>query len=173
MGKYTEQFKLTAITTYLDGSNGFRRVARYFGIDFSLLRRWVASYQAGKNVQSGSHGQRYTSDFKQQVLSYMHEHRLSLRQTAAHFGLGQSSQIGIWQRQYYSGSLVAPTVIKQRKPITVPKKIKPAKPTDTDDAQKSRDQLMAELEYLRMENAVLKELKALREEKERTSGKKS
>ncbi|MFT2162076.1 hypothetical protein, partial [Pseudomonas putida] len=24
MGKYTEQFKLTAITAYLDGSNGFR-----------------------------------------------------------------------------------------------------------------------------------------------------
>jgi len=32
---------------------------------------------------------------------------------------------------------------------------------------------MAELEYLRMENAVLKELKALREEKERIPAKKS
>ncbi|HEK1009889.1 TPA: transposase, partial [Pseudomonas putida] len=46
MGKYTEQFKLTAISAYLDGSNGFRKVAKHFGIDFSLLRRWVASYQA-------------------------------------------------------------------------------------------------------------------------------
>ncbi|WP_232244498.1 hypothetical protein, partial [Pseudomonas putida] len=26
MAKYTEQFKLTAITAYLDGSNGFRTV---------------------------------------------------------------------------------------------------------------------------------------------------
>ncbi|HBK50334.1 MAG TPA: hypothetical protein DDZ74_13755 [Pseudomonas sp.] len=103
----------------------------------------------------------------------MHEHRLSLRQTAAHFGLGQSSQIGIWQRQYYSGSPAPSTAIKPRKPIDVSKKIKPVKPTDTSDDQKSRDQLMAELEYLRMENAVLKELKALREEKERTRGKKS
>ncbi|WP_343599029.1 hypothetical protein, partial [Pseudomonas sp.] len=25
MGKYTEQFKLTAITAYLDGNNGFRK----------------------------------------------------------------------------------------------------------------------------------------------------
>ncbi|PKF24248.1 helix-turn-helix domain-containing protein, partial [Pseudomonas hunanensis] len=102
MGKYTEQFKLTAITAYLDGSNGFRKVAQHLGIDFSLLRRWVARYQANNGIGPGSHGRRYSSDFKQQVLSYMHEHRLSLRQTAAHFGLGQSSQIGIWQRQYYS-----------------------------------------------------------------------
>ena len=170
MGKYTEQFKLTAISAYLDGSNGFRKVAKHFGIDFSLLRRWVASYQANNGAVSGSHGQRYTSDFKQQVLSYMREYRLSLRQTAAHFGLGQSSRIGIWQRQYYSGSPAPSAAIK---PINMPKKIKPAKPTDTNDDQKSRDQLMAELEFLRMENAVLKELKALREEKERIRGKKS
>ncbi|MHB0780479.1 IS3 family transposase [Pseudomonas putida] len=162
MGKYTEQFKLTAITAYLDGSNGFRKVAQHLGIDFSLLRRWVASYQANNGIGPGSHGRRYTSDFKQQVLSYMHEHRLSLRQTAAHFGLGQSSQIGIWQRQYYSGSPAPSTAIKPRKPIDVSKKIKPAKPTDTNDDQKSRDQLMAELEYLRMENAVLKELGSAR-----------
>ncbi|MFJ2523029.1 transposase, partial [Pseudomonas capeferrum] len=43
MGKYTEQFKLTAISAYLDGSDGFRKVAQRFGIDVSLLRRWVSS----------------------------------------------------------------------------------------------------------------------------------
>ncbi|KEY87340.1 transposase [Pseudomonas capeferrum] len=172
MGKYTEQFKLTAISAYLDGSDGFRKVAQRFGIDVSLLRRWASSYQSKSSLSPRSHGQRYDDDFKRQVLSHMHEHRLSLRQTAAHFGLGQSSQIGNWQRQYYSGSPVAP-VIRQKKPIKVLKKIKPAKPTDTDDSQKPRDQLMAELEYLRMENAVLKELKALREEKERIPAKKS
>ncbi len=54
----------------------------------------------------------------------------------------------------------------------MPKKVKPIKPTDTNDAEKSREQLLGELEYMRMENAVLKELKALREEKERTRTKK-
>lgn len=173
MGKYTEQLKLTAVVAYLDGNDGFRKVARHFGIDFSLLRRWVASYQAESSTGRRSHGQRYSEAFKREVLKYMHEHRLSLRQTAAHFDLGQSSQIGIWQRRYYSGSPAVPTASKPKKPNQVPKKIKPAKPTDTDDAQKPREQLMAELEYLRMENAVLKELKAMREEKERTQTKKS
>ncbi|WEK28789.1 MAG: IS3 family transposase [Candidatus Pseudomonas phytovorans] len=171
MGKYTEQFKLTAVSAYLDGNNGFRKVAQHFDVDFSLLRRWVSSHQSESSLSSRSHGRRYDDDFKRQVLSYMHEHRLSMRQTAAHFGLGQSSQIGSWQRQYYSGDPIAP-VDRQKKPIKVPKKIKPAKPTNTDDSQKPRDQLMAELEYLRMENAVLKELKALREEKGTNVGEK-
>ncbi|PYG76088.1 transposase, partial [Pseudomonas sp. RV120224-01c] len=96
MGKYSEQFKLTAITAYLEGSNGFRKVARHLGIDFSLLRRWVASYRSTASLSPRPHGQRYTEDFKRQVLKHMLEHRLSLRQTAAHFDLGQSSQIGIW-----------------------------------------------------------------------------
>nr|WP_230393082.1 IS3 family transposase [Pseudomonas guariconensis] len=172
MSKYTEQFKLCAISAYLQGSNGLRKVARYFGLDVSLLRRWVASYQANSSLSPRPHGLRYSSDFKRHVVMHMHEHRLSLRQTAAHFGLGQSSQIGIWQRQYYSGSPVATTATQQRKATNVTKRIKPAKPTDTNDATKSREQLMAELEYLRMENAVLKERKALPRGRRATTGEK-
>jgi transposase len=171
MSKYTEQFKLDAITAYLEGTNGFRKVAQHFGIDFSLLRRWVASFRAHSSASPLPRSQRYSSDFKRKVVRYMRDHRLSLRQTAAHFGLGQSSQIGIWEHQYYSGVVEAPVVIK-RKPADVTKKVKPVKPTDLDDALKPREQLMAELEYLRMENAVLKELKALEQEKERRRAKK-
>jgi len=60
MGKYTEQFKLKAIAAYLDGSHGFRTVARHFGIDFSLLRRWVASHQADASIGQRPHGRRYS-----------------------------------------------------------------------------------------------------------------
>jgi transposase len=45
-------------------------------------------------------------------------------------------------------------------------------PEDKDDALKPREQLMAELEYLRMENAYLKELEALQEQKRRRQPKK-
>jgi transposase len=167
MSKYTEHFKLTAIRAYLEGTDGFRKVAQRFSIDFSLLRRWVASYRTHSSISPLPH-KRYSIDFKRQVVHYMRENSLSLRQTAAYFGLGQSSQIGIWAHQYYSGS----PVVQRKKPAAVSKRIKPLKPTDTDDAQKSREQLMAELEYMRMENAVLKELKALEEEKERRRAKK-
>lgn len=172
MSKYTEHFKLTAITAYLEGRSGFRKVAQRFGIDFSLLRRWVAIYQTHASTSLRSTGQRYSTAFKLNVLAHMHEHHLSLRQTAAYFGLGQSSQIGIWERQYYSDRPTAAITIERRMPVKVPKKITPVEPTDTDDALKSREQLMSELEYLRMENAYLKELKALREEEKRRQAKK-
>ena len=171
MSKYTEHFKLTAISTYLEGADGFRKVAQHLGIDFSLLRRWVTTYRTHASIKPLPHSQRYSADFKRTVVQYMRQHQLSLRQTAAHFGLGQSSRIGIWEHRYYSGTLAVPSV-ERKKPTAVSKKIKPLKPTDTNDAVKPREQLMAELEYLRMENAVLKELKALEEEKERRQAKK-
>lgn len=171
MSKYTERFKLTAISTYLEGTDGFRKVAQRLGIDFSLLRRWVTTYGIHGSIGPLPHSQRYSADFKRTVVQYMRQHQLSLRQTAAHFGLGQSSRIGIWEHRYYSGTPSVPSV-QRKKPAVVSKKIKPLKPTDTNDAVKPREQLMAELEYLRMENAVLKELKALEEEKERRQAKK-
>ncbi|RMQ69874.1 hypothetical protein ALQ00_200016 [Pseudomonas syringae pv. tomato] len=49
----------------------------------------------------------------------------------------------------------------------MPKKPYPTAPVIDDDTQKTRDQLMAELEYLRMENAYLKKLEELKEQQRR------
>ncbi|MBA6100424.1 transposase, partial [Pseudomonas juntendi] len=45
MSKYSDQFKLTAVHAYLEGGEGFRKVAQRLAVDFSLLRRWVSSFQ--------------------------------------------------------------------------------------------------------------------------------
>ncbi|MBX8562115.1 transposase, partial [Pseudomonas cichorii] len=83
MSKYTESFKLTAITAYLRGPDGLRTVARRFNIDVSLLRRWVAHYQARSSLKPRSTGRRYSVAFKRQVVDYRREHQLSQRQAAA------------------------------------------------------------------------------------------
>ncbi|PPS47711.1 transposase, partial [Pseudomonas syringae] len=54
-----------------------------------------------------------------------------------------------------------------RKPAAMPKKPYPTEPVTADDTHKTRDQLMAELEYLRMENAYLKKLEELKEQQRR------
>jgi len=172
MSKYTEQFRLTAIKAYLEGNKGFRTIAQRFDIDFSLLRRWVLSYQAHGSTCLRKRGQRYSAVFKREVVEHKRKHHLSLRQVAAHFGLGQSSQVGIWERQYYSDGIEALTIAKKRKPAAMSKKPKPAVPEAKDDTLKSHEQLLAELEYLRMENAYLKELEALQEQKRRRQPKK-
>ena len=172
MSKYTEQFKLNAIKAYLDGTKGLRTIARRFNIDVSLLRRWVSSYKLHRLTCLRKRGQRYSASFKREVVEYKRSHHLSLRQVAAHFGLGQSSQVGNWERQYYSGDLEPSTIANRRIPAVMTKKPKPAVPEAKDDALKPREQLLAELEYLRMENAYLKELEALQEQKKRRQTKK-
>lgn len=45
MAKYDEQFKLDVVRRYLSEQQSYAEVAREVGVDYSLLRRWVAVYQ--------------------------------------------------------------------------------------------------------------------------------
>jgi transposase-like protein len=53
MGKYSKQFKLSAITVFLERGKGFRHIAAQFQMAPTLLRRWVAAYAL--------HGEAYLS----------------------------------------------------------------------------------------------------------------
>jgi len=164
MGKYSTQFKTTAIKTYIDGSEGFRKVAQRYFVDTSLLRRWVAVYLARGAAGLRPQGHHYSVAFKLSVIQCMQKEHLSQREVAARFGLGQSSQVGIWARRYYSGGLDALSAPKKRKAAAMPDKTRlPNESQPADDDLKSREQLKAELEYLRMENAYLKKLEEIRE----------
>lgn len=159
MAKYSVQFKATAINAYLNGDDGFRKIARRYSIDCSLLRRWVAAHQVCGTASPRPEGHYFSSAFKLSVVQCLLKEGLSHRQAAARFGLGQSSQVGIWEHQYYSGGLAHLSPSKRKKAVAMPKK--PAAlqdPVPADDDLKSREQLKAELEYLRMENAYLKKL---------------
>lgn len=164
MGKYSVQFKAAAIKAYMTGDEGFRKVAQRYSVDTSLLRRWVATYLERGAAGLRSQGQHYSAAFKCSVIQCMQKEHLSLREVAARFGLGQSSQVGIWARQYYSDGLDALSAPKKRKAAAMPDKTRlPNESQPVDDDSKSREQLKAELEYLRMENAYLKKLEEIRE----------
>ena len=95
---------------------------------------------------------------------------LSRRQTEALFDIRESGVIGKWERQYHSGGLTAlEPKRKGRRPMTK----KPPSPPPPPDAERSHDELLEELAYLRAENAYLKKLDALiREKRATTRGKK-
>ncbi len=165
MSKYTTQFKLSAITAFLERGRGFRRIAAQFQMDPTLLRRWVESYRLHGEASLSSTGQRYSALFKFSVLQRMWRDSLSLRRVAALFNLGDSSQVGRWQRQYYSGGIKALEPGRKGRNIAMPKPpAKPRKPaaplTAPEPAHKT---LLDELQYLRMENAYLKKLGELGE----------
>ncbi|MDN6863509.1 transposase, partial [Pseudomonas rhodesiae] len=98
MSKYTTQFKLSAITAFLERGRGFRRIAAQFQMDPTLLRRWVEAYRLHGEASLSSAGGRYSALFKFSVLQRMWRDSLSLRRAAALFNLGDSTQVGRWQQ---------------------------------------------------------------------------
>ena len=165
MSKYTTQFKLSAITAFLERGRGFRYIAAQFQMDPTLLRRWVEAYRLHGEASLKGSGKRHSALFKFSVLQRMWRDSLSLRRVAALFNLGNSSQVGRWQQQYYSGGIEALASGKKGPNTAMPKP--PSKPrkiaavlTDEERAHKA---LLDELQYLRMENAYLKKLGELGE----------
>jgi transposase len=159
--KYTEQFKHKVVDDYLSSHDGYKAVARRHGMaNRSLVERWVAAYRLHADAGLSKKRSRYGTDFKLSVLRHMWENRLSITQTAARFDIRRHSTVGAWERAYQDGGVeaLAPPPTRRLKKMTLPT-TKPETPAGQD--KRSREELLAELEYLRMENAYLKKVRAL------------
>lgn len=168
MGKYSIQFKLSAVRAYLERTLGLRCIAEQFQIDPTLLRRWVAGFQLHGEASLQRSRRYWSADFKRSVIHHMWRNQLSFRQAAAVFNLGNSTQIGIWEKQYYSGGFQG--LVSGSKRVKKPMPKLPAttsQSSPTNDEDLSHAELLAKLRKLQVENAVLKKLKELREEKKR------
>ena len=166
MIKYSKQFKLSAIEAFLKRGRGFRHVANQFQIDPTLLRRWVVAYQHHDEDSFKRSRQHHSAEFKLTVLHRMLNEQLSQRAAAALFNLGNSSQLGRWQQQYYSGELTAQFSANKRSSRAMPKQ--PSKPDEapaTPDEELSVAQLLRRIRKLEAENAYLKKLEELDEAK--------
>jgi transposase len=162
MSKYTEQFKHKVVQEYLSGGGGYQALSqRHCIANRSSIERWVMAYRLhGDAGLSKKKRRRYDADFKLSVLQHMWENRSSITQTAAQFDIRRHSTVGDWERAYREGGVEAltPAPTRRVKKIPIPT-TPPAVPAGEDT--RSRKELLVELEYLRMENAVLKKLKAL------------
>lgn len=165
MSKYTTHFKLSAIAAFLERGRGFRYIASQFQMDPTLLRRWVDAYRIHGEASLSVCRKTHSLEFKLSVLQRMWRESLSLRRVAALFNLGNSSQVGRWQMQYYSGGIEALASGKKGPYTVMPKP--PAKPRKTaaplTEEERAHKALLDELQYLRMENAYLKKLEELGE----------
>lgn len=171
MSKYSTSFKQSVVLAYEDGSEGFRGIAARFGIDHSTVRKWVAIHAehglAGL-VKKFSH---YDAEFKLSVLRRIWEDGLSHRQAAAVFNIRNKGCLSDWERRYERGGMEALASRRRGRPGSMPKP--PTAPSVADrphgppgDDTRSREELVAELNYLRMENDYLKKLKALTQERQ-------
>lgn len=157
---YSTELKLEIVQKYLQGNIGAKQLAEKYHIGSKAdIQKWVAAYR--ENGISGlctTHGT-YTGDFKISVIEYMHNTGASIRQIAAHFNIPSPQSISKWERIYYEQGKEA--LCEERRGRANKMRVKkPRKPKKNED-------LLAEIQQLRMENEYLKKLNALIQEREK------
>lgn len=172
MSKYSKEFKLAVIQHYLSGRGGFKTVADRYGVKYAYVRKWVHAFEAHGQKSFIKGCAKYSGAFKLSVLRYMGQHQLSINQTAAHFNIPAPSSLLVWRRLYNEGGITAlEPKPKGRPPMSKPSDIKAllAKPLSS----LTHEELLRKAQYLEVENAYLKKLEALTQQKHLASKNKS
>jgi transposase len=164
MSKYSEQFKLNVIQDYLAaGSDGLRTVAQRHGIPSHFtVRKWVLAFQhhGMDSLSKKQKPDRYSAEFKLSVLRHMWDNHLSMIQTAAIYDIRDHGNVGSWERIYRDGGLEALAPRLKEKPEPMSTQVTPPDSPSEND-KRSREELLAEVNHLRMELDYLKKLHAL------------
>ena len=161
MSKYSNEFKLEVVNYVLNNNIGVNSAAKKYSIPYEHVRRWIKRYQIygveGLLMKKGS----YDGSFKQNVVEYMHTNHLSCSETALKFGIPQDATVGRWERIYYEeGPQGLYRDNRGRK-----SKVSSDKPTKRKISKETEEDLIAEVQRLRMENEYLKKLQALVQER--------
>ena len=161
MSKYSDEFKLKVVQYYLK-NGGYGTTADKFGIPaFDTVRKWVKKYEEHgekgliKNIKTS-----YSGEFKQNVVEYMHDNHLSCQEASHHFNLGCVSVVSKWERIYYEEGPQG--LYKERRGRNKNMSSKTRKKKLSKEVE---EDLIAENQRLRMENAYLKKLQALVQER--------
>ena len=167
--KYSDEFKLALVQEYLKGKNGgIKNIAKKYGVPYSHFRRWVYAYKANGLEGLIKVTRTYDGITKIHIVEYMHTNSLSVNQTAAIFGVQSPPTIANWERIYYEEGKEA--LLEERRgrkhmSTKIPKETKKKNVNENED-------LLAEVQRLRMENEYLKKLNALIQEREKSEQKK-
>ncbi|QPI63553.1 IS3 family transposase [Vreelandella venusta] len=156
--RYNEDFKLRVVQQCLHDNTSLREVARQHGLDHSLVRTWRERYRQHGVAGLRKQYKHYSAAFKRKVLETMWRDGLSQRQAQAFFNIREMGAIGRWARQYHSSGLTAlEPKPKGRRPMTK----KPSSTPIPPDGERSQEDLLEELAYLRAENAYFKKARCL------------
>ena len=163
MAKYSQEFKLEVVKFYLSGFSK-QRTGKRFSIAPSDVYKWVVAYQQygldglmRKTTQA-----KYTTEFKIKVVQIVINEGLSLNEAALRFEIGNKGiAVSNWLKLYKEHGIDGLKAKPKGRSKQMPKPQRPRIKTPQEDHDKSKEQLLEELEYLRAENAYLKKRRAL------------
>ena len=160
MSKYSTEFKLQVVKYYEENHCGYDTTAKYFNVGYACVQRWVNKYKVHGVKGLIRNQQQYDGNFKKNVVEYMHSNHLSLQETAIHFNLAGDWIVSKWERIYYEEGPNGLYISKRGR-----KKNMSSKPNKKKLSKDVEEDLIAENQRLRMENAYLKKLQALVQER--------
>ena len=149
---FSYEQKVQAVNMVLNEHLSYLKAGRAISASKNAVMGWVKRVEehgfeclkaVGKRTHSG--------EFKVNVVEYMHNNRLSAYAVAAYFNLAKV-QVERWERIYYEEG--AETLLTERRGRLGNNHMPKKKKTPNED-------LIAEVQRLRMENEYLKKLNAL------------
>jgi len=169
MAKYSVEQKLEVVLKVVKKGLSQATAGSIIGACKGDVQKWVKLYREhgaeGLLMKKGC----YDGQFKVDVIEYMHANQLSTRETAAKFGIPSHPTVGHWERIFYEEGREA-LFRDNRGRKGMPREKSPVKPKLD---KKVEEDLIAENQRLRMENAYLKKLQALVQERvQQENGKK-
>jgi len=165
MTKFSHEFRLKLVMEVEEGIP-LKTVARKYSVGRSTLLNWIYQYRSGGAEQLTSVKGSYTQQFKLSAIEYRRTNDVSYAQAAADLGISNGRTLYEWEKRYSEqGSAGLQNARKGRPPKMPKKESKPKKPPTREE------ELEAENNRLRMENAYLKKLNALVAEREKSAKK--
>lgn len=167
MSKYSRDLKIIIANQYLAGESS-EKLSTQYAIPSRQIRYWsqVVAIHGANAFQPTPHLR--CAYARLQALKLMWTNGWSLGHTSATLNLISPGILSVWLDRYYkNGSKGLECGPRGRLPMKHPR----TTPTPSDD-EMTLEELKEELAYLRAENAVLKKLEELEQEKRRQAKKK-
>jgi len=162
MNTFNTEERLAAIQEVENG-HSIPNVAKRYKISYDTLNDSFKRYKECGINGLHTHAYHWPAEQKYQILEYMHENKLTFKETAIKFGVGGSKVIGNWERRYLKNGISG---LEDKNKGRKPKVQKPKPPkTRLEELEEENLNLRIELDYLKKLDALVSE----REKRERES----
>ncbi|HDR4905863.1 TPA: IS3 family transposase [Bacillus cereus] len=159
MTKFNSEQKINAVIRYQNGNESIWDIAKSFGANYEVVRMWVKQFES-HGIHAFKKGYTsYSMEYKLDVLNYMNENGTSPNETAVIFNISSPALIRKWRTQLRTKGIDA-LASKKKGRLSMTKK-NPKSIQNQTPAEGSVEELQAELERLRMENAYFKKVECL------------
>lgn len=167
MFRHPFELKIEIVKFVIEGKHSYKQASQRYHIHQEQIRVWCNLYRnSGEDGLKPQKIRKYDGNFKVEVVEYMYANHLSFEKVRMHFKLPSSTIIVLWKQMYDEKGreylLNNRSIAVNHMQVERNKKMRKSSKNNTSDlTNKSNEELLKEIEDLKMENDYLKKLQAL------------